>query len=117
MNRRSFLKSILAAATAPYVVTASGVLMPVRKIVMPEIALGVVPAWLINPPLLVEEGMGLEAVTGLIHRLVPQISDDGFKWRDAEFRREELMPGAIYRVEEGRYFRMKIEVPGVNGKN
>lgn len=33
MNRRGFLKSILAAGVAPYVVTASGVLMPVKKVV------------------------------------------------------------------------------------
>lgn len=30
MNRRSFLKGILAAGVAPYVVTSAGVLMPVR---------------------------------------------------------------------------------------
>lgn len=36
MNRRGFLNGILAAATAPYVVTAAGVLMPVRKIALPE---------------------------------------------------------------------------------
>lgn len=33
MNRRGFLQACLAAATAPYVVTASGVLMPVRKLI------------------------------------------------------------------------------------
>lgn len=32
MNRRSFMQSILAAGVAPYVVTAAGVLMPVRQI-------------------------------------------------------------------------------------
>lgn len=32
MNRRSFLKGILAAGVAPYVVTSSGLLMPVREI-------------------------------------------------------------------------------------
>lgn len=32
MNRRGFLKSILAAGVAPYVVTASGVLMPIKQI-------------------------------------------------------------------------------------
>ena len=32
MNRRGFLKSILAAGVAPYVVTTAGVLMPVRQI-------------------------------------------------------------------------------------
>lgn len=38
MNRRSFLRSILAAGIAPYVVTSAGVLMPVRqRIVVPDI--------------------------------------------------------------------------------
>lgn len=32
MNRRGFMKAILAAGVAPYVVTSAGVLMPVRKI-------------------------------------------------------------------------------------
>ncbi len=32
MNRRGFLQACLAAATAPYVSTAAGVLMPVRKV-------------------------------------------------------------------------------------
>lgn len=32
MNRRGFLQAILASATAPYVSTAAGVLMPVRKV-------------------------------------------------------------------------------------
>lgn len=31
MNRRAFLKSILAAGVAPYVSTMAGVLMPVRQ--------------------------------------------------------------------------------------
>jgi len=31
MNRREFLQAILAAGVAPYVSTAAGVLMPVRK--------------------------------------------------------------------------------------
>lgn len=35
MNRRGFLKSILAAGVAPYVVTAAGVLMPVRTLARP----------------------------------------------------------------------------------
>lgn len=37
MNRRSFLQSCLAAATAPYVVTVAGVLMPVRKLLAPDL--------------------------------------------------------------------------------
>lgn len=36
MNRRGFMKAILAAGAAPYVQTAAGVLMPVRKLVVPE---------------------------------------------------------------------------------
>lgn len=36
MNRRSFLKAILAAGVAPYVVTSAGVLMPVRELWTPE---------------------------------------------------------------------------------
>ena len=32
MNRRGFLQACLATATAPYVVTSSGVLMPVRTL-------------------------------------------------------------------------------------
>lgn len=35
MNRRGFLRGMLAAATAPFVVTSAGVLMPVRKIWTP----------------------------------------------------------------------------------
>ena len=35
MDRRGFLKDILAAGVAPFVVTASGVLMPVKKLVTP----------------------------------------------------------------------------------
>lgn len=37
MNRRGFLKSILAAGVAPYVVTTAGVLMPVRAITAPKL--------------------------------------------------------------------------------
>ena len=37
MNRRGFLQACLAAATAPYVITSAGVLMPVRKIFVPEV--------------------------------------------------------------------------------
>jgi hypothetical protein len=32
MNRRGFLKSILAAGVAPFIVTTAGVLMPARNI-------------------------------------------------------------------------------------
>lgn len=39
MNRRGFLKSILAAGVAPYVVTTAGVLMPVRAIAAPELVI------------------------------------------------------------------------------
>ena len=35
MNRRGFLQGILSAGVAPYVCTAAGVLMPVKKIVDP----------------------------------------------------------------------------------
>lgn len=31
MNRRGFLQSILVAGVAPYVITSSGVLMPIRQ--------------------------------------------------------------------------------------
>jgi hypothetical protein len=39
VNRRGFLKSILAAGVAPYVVTTAGVLMPVRQriVYLPEL--------------------------------------------------------------------------------
>lgn len=37
MNRRGFMRSILAAGVAPYVVTTAGVLMPVRAIAAPRI--------------------------------------------------------------------------------
>lgn len=33
MNRRGFLQAILASATAPYVVTTAGVLMPVKRVI------------------------------------------------------------------------------------
>lgn len=35
MNRRGFLKGILAAGVAPYVITTPGLLMPVRGILVP----------------------------------------------------------------------------------
>lgn len=37
MNRRGFLQACLASATAPYVVTTAGVLMPVRKLLRPDL--------------------------------------------------------------------------------
>lgn len=36
MNRRSFMKAILAAGVAPYVVTSAGVFMPVRGLIIPQ---------------------------------------------------------------------------------
>ena len=36
MDRRGFMKSILATGVAPYVITTSGLLMPVKKILTPE---------------------------------------------------------------------------------
>lgn len=41
MNRRRFMGSILAACAAPYVVTAAGVLMPVRALAAPQTTLTV----------------------------------------------------------------------------
>lgn len=38
MNRRGFLQAILAAGVAPAVI-GSGVLMPVRKLIMPDLVL------------------------------------------------------------------------------
>ena len=38
MNRLGFLQSCLASATAPYVQTAAGVLMPVRKLIAPDLS-------------------------------------------------------------------------------
>ena len=35
MNRRGFLKAILASGVAPYVVTSAGVLMPLRALAVP----------------------------------------------------------------------------------
>ena len=35
MNRRGFLQAILAAGVAPWVITKAGVLMPVRKVIVP----------------------------------------------------------------------------------
>lgn len=37
MNRRGFIQAILAAGVAPYVVTTSGILMPIRKLVVPTV--------------------------------------------------------------------------------
>lgn len=37
MNRRGFLKSILAAGAAPYVVTTAELLMPVRPLATPDV--------------------------------------------------------------------------------
>lgn len=36
VTRRGFLNGILAAGVAPYVVTTAGVLMPVRKLWVPD---------------------------------------------------------------------------------
>jgi hypothetical protein len=36
VNRRSFMKAILAAGAAPYVVTSAGVLMPARSLLVPD---------------------------------------------------------------------------------
>ena len=36
MDRRGFLKAILAAGVAPYVITTAGVLMPVKKLAIVE---------------------------------------------------------------------------------
>lgn len=41
MNRRSFMKGMLAACAAPYVVTSAGVLMPVRALAAPAATLTV----------------------------------------------------------------------------
>ena len=41
MNRRGFLQGILAAGIAPFVVTTAGVLMPVRKIITPQLLFSV----------------------------------------------------------------------------
>lgn len=38
MNRRGFLQAILAAGVAPWAITKAGVLMPVRKVIVPEIS-------------------------------------------------------------------------------
>lgn len=40
MNRRGFLRGILAAGVAPYVSTVAGVLMPVKKIITPSFEIG-----------------------------------------------------------------------------
>lgn len=40
MNRRGFLQAILASGVAPYVCTAAGVLMPVKKLVVPALEFG-----------------------------------------------------------------------------
>ena len=48
MNRRSFLQSCLAVSIAPYVITTSGLLMPLRKVWTAEAAgipLVGVPDW------------------------------------------------------------------------
>lgn len=37
MNRRGFLQAILSSATAPYVITTAGVLMPVKKLLVPDL--------------------------------------------------------------------------------
>ena len=45
-TRRAFLKSILAAGVAPYVITAAGVLMPVRQIISPATFPDGVSGWI-----------------------------------------------------------------------
>jgi hypothetical protein len=70
MNRRSFLKSILAAGVAPYVVTAAGVLMPVRTL------------W---PPYGIVAGMRavqIEANAAASMTLSMMASFDGLRWFD-----------------------------------
>lgn len=48
MNRRGFLQAILASATAPYVITTAGVLMPVKKIFVPSLTEASLEALLIE---------------------------------------------------------------------
>lgn len=68
MNRRSFMKSILAAGVAPYVCTSAGVLMPVRSL------------W--EPPVLSSEwyleGEGKIAVE---RDFIATVTADGITWR------------------------------------
>lgn len=49
LTRRSFMAAILASATAPYVCTAAGVLMPVKKLVVPDVSINIVRTWGLTP--------------------------------------------------------------------
>ena len=58
MNRRGFLQGILSAGVAPYVCTAAGVLMPVKKIVT-------APSYLTDPDawhIITDKQMAIEAI-------------------------------------------------------
>lgn len=80
MNRRSFMKGILAACAAPYVVTSAGVLMPVRALAVPATTTLVAAAlWSVGDRITIgEEVFVVTEVSGLtqctVRRALP--SDD-----------------------------------------
>ena len=43
MNRRNFLQGCLASATAPYVITTAGLLMPVKTLALPKLSIRWIP--------------------------------------------------------------------------
>ncbi len=59
MNRRGFLRGVLAAGVAPYVVTAAGVLMPVKRLALPDPFAGYVA---ITEELLTVSAISIEAM-------------------------------------------------------
>lgn len=81
MNRRSFLQACLASATAPYVVTTAGVLMPVKSLWTP-------PAW----PWPEENYAYRWAANENIRKLVEA------GWEAAYGHTEDLFPAQLMRI-------------------
>ncbi len=91
MNRRGFLQAILAAGVAPAVV-GSGVLMPVRRVVVPEWPVGIVS---LAAPFQAAEN----ARVGNCLLTVSQITREALRILEAEIMKPhpELDPGALAR--------------------
>jgi hypothetical protein len=94
MNRRSFMHGILAAGAAPYVVTAAGVLMPVRALAVVERA-----------PVIATIRLRDVGASGA-PKVLREISMDGVVWRESP----DLVPGDLARVLEECGIRERVTV-------
>ena len=79
MNRRSFLKSILATGVAPYVVTTAGLLMPVKQLwTPPEKQLLVVNTVVVEDPAFYAVGDVVKVDSRDFQEYARVIAVDGF---------------------------------------